>query len=380
MYTMMQNGVKHKTVFQEYGAGPGGSQLNTIRVNFGGLEYKNAVPEAIMNNEGRYIVEYFSPDSIAGVYEYNLKDHLGNTRVVFADVNDNGVIDTDADSNEVRQVLDYYPFGMEMHNDPTPLASQSTDPENRYTYNGKENHSEIGLGWLDYGARWYDPTIGRFSSVDPLANEFSMWSTYVIGFTNPIRYIDPDGRASKPVNDILVKQTKDEKETSAESTWLVYPTGTFDNTSLTDLQEMSVTEIIDTYGEPEATRIGSSLPDNPASEENPDGNATITEGRYTYEKGSFTRIENVLHLSEGRGQGNVSTIFPNKKHGGKNIATEVAGHAGKKEWQTPLLNGKEPNANKGSSGCPTCVRFGSMFRNLDNTGNFLIVRQNDKSE
>jgi RHS repeat-associated protein len=119
-------------------------------------------------------------------YEYAIRDHLGNTRVMVSDKNGNNKIDP---NTEITQVNHYYAFGM--NQDGPWLAGNSGD--NKYQYNGKEFNSDFGLDWNDYGARFYDAAIGRWHTLDPLAEKYHSWSPYNYTMNNPIRFIDPDG-------------------------------------------------------------------------------------------------------------------------------------------------------------------------------------------
>jgi RHS repeat-associated protein len=82
-------------------------------------------------------------------------------------------------------VDDYYPFGLEINR--TPYT-----PKNEYLYNKKELQEEFAE--YDYGARFYDPVIGRWTSVDPDAENYKSTSSYAYVLNNPINTIDPDGR------------------------------------------------------------------------------------------------------------------------------------------------------------------------------------------
>jgi RHS repeat-associated protein len=64
-----------------------------------------------------------------------------------------------------------------------------------YSFNGAERDDEVkGAGnSLDYGARMYNPSLGRFLSVDPISRDYPWYTPYQFAGNMPIRAIDIDG-------------------------------------------------------------------------------------------------------------------------------------------------------------------------------------------
>ena len=76
------------------------------------------------------------------------------------------------------------PFGLTFN-------SYTSGTENLYKYNGKEEQKELGI--YDYGARYFDPSIARFTTIDPLTSSYYSWSPYHYAANNPIKLVDING-------------------------------------------------------------------------------------------------------------------------------------------------------------------------------------------
>ena len=116
----------------------------------------------------------------AGEWSYYVNDHLGSTRVILNE------------SGNVKQYYDYDPFGK------TLRESIAGTEKAKYRFTGKELDEEAvytdrGLDWYYFGARYYDPVIGRFLTPDPLAANSPSLTPYHYAANNPLKFIDPTG-------------------------------------------------------------------------------------------------------------------------------------------------------------------------------------------
>ena len=153
-----------------------GSKLRTVWVAdgdtlttdyCGNVIYENGVPVRLMTDVGYIALSDTS-------YHYFIKDHQGTVRVV-AD-----------EHGHAEEVNDYYAFGGLM----STSSRQSVQP---YKYNGKELETACGVNWYDYGARRYDPVLGRWNGVDPLCEDYYSENPYGYCGNNPVNYVDPNG-------------------------------------------------------------------------------------------------------------------------------------------------------------------------------------------
>ena len=179
--------------------------------SFNNFVYKKYVGTTVEEQKKRYErldqgkdekeIEKRAPVDVP-IYFYH-PDHLGTTNAL-----------TDVNGNMYQFFLNL-PFGETMA-EQTSISYYQTE----FKFNGKELDSETGMYY--YGARYYDPSLSIWMSVDPLAEQFLNFSPYNYTMNNPINMVDPDGRAPESKNDwvknLLTCKYEWKNEVTGEST------------------------------------------------------------------------------------------------------------------------------------------------------------------
>ncbi len=158
------------------GAEPQEPELSMTRTDYcGDIIYEDSLLSRI-NFDGGYL----SFTNNAGerldrpAYHFYHRDHLGNNRM---DLGENG---------SVWQICHYYPYGMLM-------GCSYLGESQRWKFGGKELDRVSGLDLLDFEARPYDATLGRFWRPDPMAEDYKDFSPLLYCAANPLGVLDPTG-------------------------------------------------------------------------------------------------------------------------------------------------------------------------------------------
>lgn len=230
--------------------------------------------ESIAHDEGRFVALSTSVGATTTQFidTWYIRDHLGSVRTV---------LDITRDTSEVSDPTlaileqnDYLPFGTRID-----LDSLAYDQSNRYRFNGKEEQVTGNIGLTDYGARFYDCILPRWTTPDPLAEKYYSTSPYAFCNNNPVNFVDPDGR----------------------STWVVAnPDGTY-TIEGGNLDDNDLNIYVVTYDEDGNMNIGESI-----------GRTTSITSFYNYDKGKDGKV---------KGWMKGSVIIPSDESGMRFIST-----------------------------------------------------------
>ena len=174
-----------------------------------GFQYTDGALDFFPTAEG-YVKVLNSGNTQKYHYVYNFTDHLGNIRLKY----------TLHPQTNVLSILEedhYYPYGLK-HEGYNPLheivgidgqvgtiilmqANAVLGDSYKYKFGGMEYSDEFDINTYDFGARNYDPALGRWMNMDPLAEMMRRHSPYNYAFNNPIFWIDPDGMRPRDSSD-----------------------------------------------------------------------------------------------------------------------------------------------------------------------------------
>ncbi len=167
----------------------------------GGFQYFKNVLQFIASSEG-YVSAVSSGEGYQYNYVYQYKDHLGNVRLSYG---------RDTQSPFAVRILEenhYYPYGLKHTNYNLDLNAYRSDTDgrvvltgneissdmvNKYKFSNREYQDELGLNTYAMDFRQYDPSIGRFNSMDALSERNYSSSPFAFAHNNPIYWTDPSG-------------------------------------------------------------------------------------------------------------------------------------------------------------------------------------------
>ena len=180
---LIKTATKNDEIIAKYSYLADGTKLSVTDAEENGLYYLGSlVYEKHADTLGLESAEFSNGRFVAttnGVEpRYFVTDHLGSVRLV-----------VDCEGNVIEQDT-YYPFGLRWSGPLIPVT------DNRYRFNGKEDQTFVGLPFLDYGARMYDPERGRWFTQDRFAEKYYSIGQYNYCADNPVKLIDPTGMSS----------------------------------------------------------------------------------------------------------------------------------------------------------------------------------------
>ncbi len=172
-----------------------GTKVSTLDASGSGLVYRG--PFTYRRSSGGTLAFESAPFDrgrlTASGTRYHITDHLGSVRAVI----DGNASTTTYPLSGFYSVDDFAPFGTKSASGVSSylsLASTGLTVSLRDGFTGQEDQGpDFGVPYTDFGARQYSPTLSRWLVPDPMGEKYYYVSPYAYCYSNPIRYVDPDG-------------------------------------------------------------------------------------------------------------------------------------------------------------------------------------------
>ncbi len=176
-YVYAADGRKLRTVHKQYASADKRTVMASTQSDYQGkFIFKNGVADMCLFDDGYYLFQNGKLKYTC----YYIKDYQGNNSIVTR-------------NNVYLQRNNYYPYG-------ALNGRMCINPDKQpFKYSGKELDRQFGLDLYDFHARQYDPLLGSFTSIDPLAEKDYGVSPYAYCKGNPVNMVDKDGKMPQVV-------------------------------------------------------------------------------------------------------------------------------------------------------------------------------------
>ena len=173
-----------------------GTKVSALDASGAGLVYRG--PFTYRRSSGGTLAFESAPFDSGRLTEagtrYHVTDHLGSVRAVI----DGNASTTTYPLAGFYSVDDFAPFGVKSASSASSylnLASTGSTVSLRDGFTGQEDQMpDFGVGYSDFGARQYSPSLSRWLVPDPMGEKYYDVSPYAYCYGNPIHFIDSDGK------------------------------------------------------------------------------------------------------------------------------------------------------------------------------------------
>ena len=172
-----------------------GTKVSALDASGAGLVYRG--PFTYRRSSGGTLAFESAPFDRGRLTEagtrYHVTDHLGSVRAVI----DGNASTTNYPLTGFYSIDDFAPFGARSSSSASSylsLASTGSTVSLRDGFTGQEDQGpDFGVGYFDFGARQYSPTLSRWLVPDPMGEKHYDENPYLYCEGNPVKYIDPKG-------------------------------------------------------------------------------------------------------------------------------------------------------------------------------------------